>query len=139
MKNLFSSVITYKKQTDLISVSVTPEYQDKNSLPFENKYVWSYHICIENNGSGTIQLISRYWQIVDSFGQVRDVTGDGVVGVQPILSPGDKFEYTSNTSLPTPSGMMLGTYDMLTNTGEMVTVEIPTFSLDCPYSNQYMN
>lgn len=139
MKNLTGYGVVYKKQTDSIYVTAAPEYQNSRSLPFENIHIWSYHICIENKSSHTVQLINRHWQIIDAGGQVRDVIGAGVIGQQPVLEPGDKFEYTSDTSLTTPSGMMLGTYEMLTNTGEMLTIEIPTFSLDCPHIKESMN
>lgn len=128
----------YNRITRDITVSVEPEYLDHESRPDENVFVWAYHVRIENNGPAPVQLESRYWHIVDSFGRVHEVTGDGVVGEQPVLNPGESFEYTSGTPLPTPSGIMSGKYRM--NGGGMTfEVDIPTFSLDSPYQSRSLN
>lgn len=129
----------YKKETHSILVTATPEYRDNQSIPFENLYVWGYHIRIENKGVKTVQLLNRHWKIVDSAGQIKEVTGPGVVGIQPTLAPGEEFEYASETSLPTSSGMMFGTYEMSCADGSLFTVEIPAFSLDCPHIKASMN
>ena len=88
---------------------------------------------IENRGRNTVQLVTRHWRITDSSGNVQDVRGEGVVGEQPVLQPGESFEYTSGTPLPTPSGFMAGTYQMENETGERMDVEVPAFSLDSPF------
>ena len=99
---------------DAITVTVKPIYLDDQSAPDESHFVWAYHIRIENNGGETVQLRNRYWRITDSLGRVQEVRGAGVVGEQPVLKPGESFEYTSGTPLPTPSGIMTGTYQMET-------------------------
>ena len=131
--------IIYSKQTNSILVTAIPEYQDSRSSPFENIYVWTYHIHIENKGNITAQLLNRHWKIVDASGQMKEVVGPGVIGMQPVLAPGDKFGYSSETALATPSGIMFGTYEMSTNLGEIFNVEIPAFSLDCPHIKESMN
>ena len=101
--------------------------------------MWAYQVNIENAGSETVQLISRYWHITDANGQVQEVRGDGVVGEQPVLRPGESFEYTSGTPLSTPSGIMVGRYQMETKGGEGFEIEIPAFSLDSPYQRTSLN
>ncbi len=123
----------YAQTTRSITVTVEPFYLDDQSVPEENHFVWAYHVRIENNGEQTVQLLTRYWSITDSMGNVQEVRGEGVVGEQPILAPGDCFEYTSGTPLPTPSGIMVGAYQMLTQSGERFDVGVPAFSLDSPY------
>ena len=123
----------YDKTTRAIRVSVRPTFLEDQSSPDENYYVWAYRVRIENQGEETVQLRDRYWRITDGFGRVQEVRGPGVVGEQPVLKPGERFEYTSGTPLATPSGIMLGTYRMETDAGESFEVEIPAFSLDSPY------
>ena len=110
-----------------------PFYLDEQSDPDENHFVWAYHVRIENNGARTVQLKTRHWRITDSHGNVQEVRGDGVVGEQPVLTPGQAFEYTSGTPLSTPSGFMVGTYQMEAESGERFDVNIPAFSLDSPH------
>lgn len=123
----------YARTTRSVTVTVESFYLDEQSAPEENHYVWAYHVCIQNNGPETVQLLTRYWHITDSTGNVQEVRGDGVVGEQPILSPGESFEYTSGTPLPTPSGIMVGAYQMKTENGEQFDVDVPAFSLDSPH------
>lgn len=122
----------YALTTRSITISVEPEYLDDHSEPDEHRFVWAYHVSIENQGPETVQLKSRYWHITDELGQVQEVTGDGVIGEQPVLAPGDHFEYSSGTPLATASGIMHGHYVMESETGESFTVAIPAFSLDSP-------
>jgi ApaG protein len=89
-------------------------------------------VRIENNGAETVQLLTRHWRITDSLGNVQEVRGDGVVGERPVLRPGESFEYTSGTPLATPSGIMVGSYQMRTDGGERFDAEVPAFSLDSP-------
>ena len=124
----------YSAKTSEIRVSVEPTYLDDQSEPSEGHYVWAYHVRIENEGRDTVQLLTRYWHITDSFGRVQEVRGE-----QPILAPGEAFEYTSGTPLPTPSGIMLGVYGMKGNDGERFDIEIPPFSLDSPYQERRLN
>ena len=123
----------YANTTRDITVRVQPFYLEDQSAPEENHYVWAYHVEIENNGAQTVQLLARYWRITDSGGNVQEVRGDGVVGEQPVLEPGESFEYTSGTPLPTPSGIMVGTYQMESGSGERFDIRVPAFSLDSPY------
>ncbi len=129
----------YTKETNSVLITAIPKYHEGRSSMFENVYVWEYNIRIENKGHATIQLLNRHWKIVDSTGQIKEVTGPGVIGIQPILAPGEDFEYASETSLPTPSGMMFGVYEMSTTEGDHFNVEIPAFSLDCPHIKSSMN
>jgi ApaG protein len=86
-----------------------------------------------------VQLKTRHWCITDANGRLQEVKGPGVVGEEPVLKPGDSFEYTSGVPLPTPSGFMEGTYGMITDDGERFQVAIPTFSLDCSYGERTIN
>lgn len=124
----------YTKMTRSISIQVEPLYLEDQSSPEDDYFVWAYTIAIENTGSEVVQLKTRYWRITDANGHVEEVRGAGVVGEQPVLEPGECFEYTSGTPLATPSGIMDGSYQMVTNEGELFNVEIPAFSLDSPYA-----
>ena len=129
----------YAEITRSIKITVKPVYLEDQSSPSENHYVWAYHIRIDNEGSRTVQLINRYWRITDALGRTQEVRGAGVVGEQPILHPGESFEYTSGTPLASPSGIMVGTYRMVTSDGEGFDVAIPPFSLDSPYQERKIN
>jgi ApaG protein len=130
----------YRQTTAGITVTVKPYYLEDQSEPEAQRFVWAYHVRIENNGQRTVQLRNRYWRITDSRGRIQEVRGAGVVGEQPVLRPGDSFEYTSGTPLPTPSGIMGGTYQMeASETGERFDVAIPSFSLDSPHQPINLN
>lgn len=122
----------YTATTHSIMVSVEPTYLDEESRPRRNRYVWAYHVTIENRGMETVQLISRYWKITDALGRSQEVRGEGVIGEQPVIHPGERYEYSSGTPLTTPSGIMVGRYYMETTDGRPLEVEIPAFSLDSP-------
>ena len=124
---------SYAQTTAAIKVIVEPFYLEEQSEPEANHFVWAYHVRIENNGKKTVQLMTRHWRITDSLGNTQEVQGDGVVGEQPVLTPGESFEYTSGTPLGTPSGIMVGTYQMETESGDRFDVDIPAFSLDSPH------
>lgn len=124
----------YQATTEDITVTVRTAYLDDQSDPADGRFVWAYHIRIENGGQATVQLRSRYWRIVNARGQVHEVRGPGVVGQQPVLKPGDSFEYTSGTPLDTPSGIMAGRYQMEDDAGRAFEIEVPAFSLDLPDS-----
>jgi ApaG protein len=124
----------YNCTTRLIKITADPVFLDAESHPEDDYYVWAYTIVIENTGDEIVQLMNRHWMITDAFGRVQEVRGPGVVGEQPILQPGDSFEYTSGTPLSTTTGIMVGSYEMKTNSGEKFKVEVPAFSLDCPYA-----
>jgi ApaG protein len=122
-----------------IAVSVEPTYLETRSSPDSSQYIWAYRVVIENQGRETVQLLSRHWMITNARGELTEVKGPGVVGEQPVLKPGESFEYTSGAPLNTPSGMMGGAYQMESENGERFNIEIPTFSLDRPNLGVLMN
>ncbi|MBN9563877.1 MAG: Co2+/Mg2+ efflux protein ApaG [Alphaproteobacteria bacterium] len=124
----------YAKTTRHIRVTVRSFYLEDQSKPEESHYVWAYRVRIENRGREPVQLLRRTWHITDGHGRSQHVHGAGVVGEQPLLEPGESFEYTSGTPLDTPSGFMVGAYHMLVpSSGENFDVPIPAFSLDSPH------
>jgi ApaG protein len=129
----------YSETTDSIKVTVKPVFLEDQSSPGDNHYVWAYHVRIENNGRETVKLRRRHWRITDGLGRLHEVRGPGVVGEQPVLGPGESFEYTSGTPLSTPSGIMVGSYEMETREGKSFAVAIPAFSLDSPHQTVKLN
>ena len=129
----------YTKTTRGILVSVKSFFLEDQSVPAESHYVWAYKVRIENQSPETVQLKRRHWRITDARGRVQEVQGAGVVGEQPVLQPGDSFEYTSGTPLPTTSGIMDGSYQMESAQGEAFDVVIPAFSLDSPHEVALLN
>jgi len=129
----------YSKTTKSINITVNPCYLAEQSEPEEHHYVWIYQVTINNLGQETVQLKNRYWKITDSNGTKQEIKGEGVVGEQPILKPGEKFEYTSGAPLSTPSGFMEGYYGMETKNGIKFDATIPLFSLDSPYVSNKLN
>lgn len=129
----------YQAVTEHIKVTVMPQFVEGQSLPENGKFVWAYTIIVENHGPDTVTLLTRHWIITDGHGRRQDVRGDGVVGEQPTLRPGQKFEYTSGCPLTTPSGMMVGSYGMVTDKGRPFDVAIPAFSLDSPHDRHSLN
>jgi ApaG protein len=124
----------YSATTRSIRVSVRAFYLADQSEPDRAHFVWAYRVAIANEGKETVQLLRRSWFITDGLGRTQQVHGEGVVGEQPVLEPGQNFEYTSGTPLATPSGFMRGAYHMVvTATGETFDVAIPAFSLDSPH------
>lgn len=129
----------FRAETGDIVVSVEPSYLPQESDPEVGRYVWSYRVLIENNGGVTVQLLTRSWLITDGNGIQREVSGPGVVGVQPTIKPGQRFSYTSGCPLTTPSGIMAGTYRMVDETGRLFDVAVPAFSLDLPDTTRVLN
>ena len=124
----------FSETTRDIRVSVRAFYLADQSEPERSHFVWAYRVAIHNNGKQTVQLLKRTWLITDGQGRTQQVHGEGVVGEQPVLEPGQSFEYTSGTPLTTPSGFMRGAYHMVVPaTGEVFDVAIPAFSLDSPH------
>lgn len=124
----------YTKTTNNLKVSVAPQYLRDQSDPEDNHYVWAYTIFIENLSDSTVQLMNRRWEVTDAIGQTQIVEGVGVVGEQPVLKSGEGFQYTSGTVLPTPSGLMVGSYEMEDKSNQnRFWVDIPAFSLDSPF------
>jgi ApaG protein len=122
----------YRATTRGIEVTVEPAFSAERSALDAGAYFWTYTIEIVNRGPQRVQLLNRQWRIVDALGKTFEVEGPGVVGEQPVLDPGDSFSYTSGVPLATPSGMMSGSYEMRTSSGESFEVEVPAFSLDVP-------
>ena len=129
----------YSETTRAIKVTVRPFYLEQHSSPDDNRYVWAYHVRIENVGAETVQLRNRHWRITDSLGRLQEVRGPGVVGEQPVLEPGGSFEYTSSCPLATPSGFMVGDYEMETPNGDSFLARVPAFSLDTPQQQSRPN
>jgi ApaG protein len=129
----------YTAVSHQIKVTVRPKYLEEQSEPDESRYFWSYTIEIANVGDRIVQLTHRHWQITDANGRREEVRGPGVVGEQPKLKPGDAFSYTSGCPLKTPSGIMVGTYRMVDESGTAFDVAIPAFSLDSPHVKRMLN
>lgn len=129
----------YEAETRGVLVRVRPSFLPEQSDPEQRQWVWAYDVEIENHGTETVQLIARHWYITDALGRVEEVEGQGVVGEQPTLRPGESFHYTSGCPLPTPSGVMAGTYQMVTDAGERFLATIPAFSLDLPDAPRVVN
>ena len=134
-----ASLAMYEAVTRGIRIRVTPQFLEEESAPAEGRYLWSYTIDIRNEGRDTVQLRSRHWRITDATGRTQEVEGPGVVGQTPVLTPGASFRYTSGCPLPTPSGIMVGTYQMTSAAGERFNVSIPAFSLDSPHAKRSLN
>lgn len=126
----------YESVTRNIRVTVRPKYLQSQSRPDDDHFVWAYTITIENRGAEIVTLRSRHWKITDARGRLQEVKGEGVVGEQPTLAPGESFEYTSGVPLATPSGFMVGTYQMETGEGDRFDIAIPAFSLDVELPSQ---
>jgi ApaG protein len=122
----------YEAVTADVTVRVTPDYMPEQSSRANGRFVWAYTVEIENRSAREIQLISRRWVITDGLNRTETVRGQGVVGEQPSLKPGEAYRYASACPLQTPSGLMGGAYQMLSAEGELFEVAIPTFSLDLP-------
>ncbi len=115
-----------------IEVAVRSQYIDDQSEPDDNRYVFAYTITIRNVGTVSAQLLTRHWVITDADGKVQEVRGDGVVGEQPRLAPGENFQYTSAALIETPVGTMVGSYQMVADDGVSFDAEIPLFRLSIP-------
>jgi ApaG protein len=113
-------------------VSVRPQFLPEQSDPDDDTYVFAYTVTIRNTGESIAKLLSRHWIITDSEGRIEEVRGEGVVGEQPVLRPGESFEYTSGCPLETPVGSMQGSYQCIAEDGTRFEVEIPEFVLSMP-------
>ena len=125
---------TSEAVTHGVRVQVRSEFIPRLSRPDKSHWMFAYTVRIRNEGSDTVQLVSRHWIITDSSGQERHVEGPGVVGAQPTLKPGQAFEYTSGCPLPTEVGTMHGSYQMVTTDGERFDAEVAPFSLAQEYA-----
>jgi len=122
----------YEARTRDIVVRVAPVYLPEESAPEEGLYLWSYTVEIENHGAETVHLVARRWAITDALNRCNEVEGSGVVGEQPELKAREAFRYVSSCPLPTASGAMRGSYQMMTEGGDVFDAEIPEFSLHLP-------
>jgi ApaG protein len=129
----------YRALTRNIEVTVTPRFMPEQSKPRARQYFWAYTVEIVNRGADTVRLHARHWRITDGAGREQRVDGLGVVGEQPLLKAGERFEYTSGCPLATPAGIMAGNYEMIGPDGEHFLVEIPAFSLDSPHDVRILN
>jgi ApaG protein len=129
----------YRAVTRQIEVTVEPAFMPERSVPDRGQFFWSYTIAITNNGGETVQLRTRHWIITDATGHRQEVRGAGVGGEQPVLAPGERYEYTSGVPLATPSGFMTGRYQMVSESGEQFEIDVPTFSLDSPSEKRVLN
>ncbi|RZM12414.1 MAG: Co2+/Mg2+ efflux protein ApaG [Sphingomonas sp.] len=132
MKALFPHAATTGEVTVRVSVSYLPE----QSEPARGRWFWAYHIRIENDGTGAVQLLTRHWVITDGRGARHSVEGEGVVGEQPMIEPGASYDYVSGCPLATPTGAMQGTYRMVGEDGASFDVAIPRFTLLAPATAQ---
>ena len=128
MKALFP----YATTTDGVTVRVSVSYLPEQSEPRRGRWFWAYHIRIENEGDAAVQLLTRHWIITDGRGARHSVEGEGVVGEQPLIAPGDSYDYVSGCPLATPTGAMQGSYRMIGEGGERFDVAIPRFQLMAP-------
>lgn len=129
----------YEAETEGVIVRVSPSFLEEESSPENHRYIWAYHVEIENRGERTLQLQTRHWRITDREGRVQLVNGVGVVGQTPVIRPGGSFEYTSGAPLAAPSGLMQGSYRLTDETGATVEALIPLFALDSPYDERAAN
>ena len=129
----------YQAETDGFVVRVRPTYLPEQSDPDEHRFVWGYSVEIENRGEEPAQLVSRHWVITDATGRVEEVKGLGVVGEQPTIKPGQTYAYASGCPLSTRSGLMVGTYEMISDAGSRFEIAIPAFSLDLPEARRLLN
>ncbi len=128
----------YAATTLGVTVRVNPSYLPDQSDPEDARFVWAYHVRIENGSDRDVQLIARHWIITDARGRTEEVQGEGVVGDQPLIAPGGAYDYVSGCPLATPSGTMHGSYAMAA-AGDLFEVAIPLFSLDSPHARTSLN
>jgi ApaG protein len=120
--------------TNNVRVEVESEYAPERSQPFQHEWFFLYTVRIRNEGGEKVQLLSRHWIVTDATGHTEEYKGPGVVGEQPVLAPGDSFQYTSGCPLRTSTGVMRGTYQMVSESGDRFDVQIAPFALHEPYT-----
>lgn len=129
----------YSRITRDIEITVLPEFAPDRSDEARGQFFWLYTVEIANQGQTSIQVTHRHWKITDANGRLEEVQGKGVVGEQPVLQPGEVFRYTSGCPLPTSSGLMVGTYRIVDEGGDVFEAEVPMFSLDQPSTARVLN
>ena len=132
MTSILDSFFAVSATTEGVTVRVSPNFLHEQSVPAQGRWFWSYHIRIENGGDEPVQLMTRHWRITDGRGMINFVDGDGVVGEQPLLQPGEQFEYTSGTQMATAQGSMFGEYFCVAEDGHQFEAKIPEFVLSPP-------
>jgi ApaG protein len=132
---VIASLFPYVEETRGFIVRVSVNYLPEQSQPQGGRWFWAYHIRIENAGEMAAQLLTRRWEIRDARGAVHIVEGEGVVGEQPVLKPGAAYDYVSGCPLQTPSGSMVGSYQMIGEDGSRFDIAIPRFDLRAPVVN----
>lgn len=132
MADMLALLFPHEARTGDVIVRVAASYLPDQSAPSQGRWFWSYHIRIENLGSEAVQLLARYWRIVDGHGNVHEVRGQGVVGEMPVIASGESYDYVSGCPLDTPSGEMSGRYVMVGQQGNGFEVDIPRFALIGP-------
>lgn len=132
---IIDQIFPYAATTRAITVRVAPRYHAEQSDPSAPRHVWSYHVRIENNGLHAVQLLTRRWEISDAYGRTEVVEGEGVIGQQPLIEPGQAFDYMSGCPLATPSGRMVGHYGMTCESGQF-DAKIPAFVLERPVADR---
>ena len=133
------AVTMYQAETHGVRVTAAPKFMEGESSHEQRRYFWAYSIEIVNLSLQTVQLMTRHWFITDGRGEVHEVRGDGVIGQQPVLRPGESFSYTSGCPLMTPDGSMSGFYAMLGEDGAIFNVVVPLFPLDSPYVKKVLH
>lgn len=129
----------YRAETHGVRVTAEPRFMESESSPRQDRYFWAYAIEIVNLSEQTLTLKTRHWTITDGRGQVHEVRGEGVVGQQPVLRPGESFNYTSGCPLATPHGSMQGAYTMRDERGASLEVAVPLFPLDSPHVKKVLH
>src|SRR5829696_5782562 len=129
----------YRAVTRQIEVTVEPNFLRERSSVDRGEYFWSYTIVITNTGAETVQLRTRHWIITDAAGRKKEVRGEGVIGEQPVLAPGERFEYTSGVPLPTASRFIPAPYQMVSASGGRSEIDVPTCSLHGPDNRRVLN
>lgn len=129
----------YQAETRGIVVRVRPTFLEAQSDPAQGRWVWAYAVEIENRGERPVRLVARHWVITDGRGRVEEVRGPGVVGEQPWIAPGGAHRYVSGCPLGTDTGVMAGSYAMVTEAGDTFEAEIPAFSLHTPAARRALN
>lgn len=127
-----NKLFPHSATTDGVTVRVSVSFLPEQSEPARGRWFWAYHIRIENGAAAPVQLISREWTIADGRGGRHDVQGEGVVGEQPVIAPGESFDYVSGCPLSTPTGWMEGVYRMVAADGRAFAAQIPRFPLVAP-------
>ena len=130
----------YEQTTRDILVRADPRFLESDSAPDNDRFIWGYSIEIENHGKTRVQLLTRHWAITNGAGMTQHVRGEGVIGKQPVIEPGELFVYSSICPLSTPTGWMSGEYQMVDlKTGEPFEIAVPAFALESPYSSKLAN